>query len=211
MATITPIFTGRSDLTTLEISAPSMFTIKAKRFYIVNFYSVWGSTATERTISPTFALPSTPFSTLVVGDFNIHHPSADLIRRHNFSKLKTSFPYFSRAAEHGYTLLNTRGVHTHFLLQGLSRPSVLDLVFVSSPLMPFFQDWTTDLPSTGFDHVAITIMMAYLIAVPNWVRTDRPLLKPLLEEHKFPPLRTSLPDTNWRICLIHTSTPWSHS
>jgi len=122
MATITPIFTSRSDHATLEISAHSLFGMKAEKFHIVNYYSVWGSTATESTVSPTLALPNTAFPTLVVGDFNIHHTLAIPIRRHNSSELKASFPYFSRAAEHGYILLNPRGVHTHFPLQQSSRP-----------------------------------------------------------------------------------------
>ena len=192
MATITPIFSSRSDHATLEISAHFLFSIKAEKFHIVNCYSMWGSTAIERTVSPTLALPSTAFPTLVVGDFNIHHPSADPIRRHNSSELKAPFPYFSRAAELGYTLLNTPGVYTRFPLQGLSRPSVLDLAFASSSLVPFFQDWSTDLPSTGSDHVTITIKIAHPIRVPpppapNWVRTDWPTLEPLLKEVIIPP------------------------
>jgi len=80
MATIITIFTHRSDRATLEISAPSLFSAKAETFHIVNCYSVWGSTATERTISATLALLNLAFPTQVVGDFHIHHPSADLIR-----------------------------------------------------------------------------------------------------------------------------------
>ena len=40
MATITPIFTNRSDHATLEISAHSLFSTKAEKFHIVNCYSV---------------------------------------------------------------------------------------------------------------------------------------------------------------------------
>ena len=140
MATVTPIFTSRSDLATLEISAHSLFGTKADKFLIVNCYSVWGLTATARTVSPVLALPSFTSPTLVVGDFNIHHPSADPARTHSSSELKASFPYFSRAAELGYSLLNTPGVYTRFPLQGSSRPSVVDLAFASSTLMPFFQE-----------------------------------------------------------------------
>jgi len=191
MATITPIFTSRSDLATLEISAHSLFSTKADKFFIVHCYSVWGTTATERTVSPILALPSSAFPTLVVGDFNIHHLSGDTIRRHNSSALKPSFLYFSRAAGLGYSLLKTSGVHTRFPLQGSSRPSVLDLAFVSPPLMPCFHEWATDLPSTGSDHVPITIRMAHPITTPpppapNWVRTDWPTLELLLKETAIP-------------------------
>ena len=203
MATITPIVTGRSDLATLEISAPSLFGIKAQKFHIVNCYSIWRSSAIERTILPTLALPSTPFPTLVVADFNIHHSSADPIRSHNSSELNASFPYFLRAAELGYTLLNTPGVHTRFPLPGYSRPSVLALAFGSSHLMPLFQEWTTDLPSTGSDHVPI-IMMAHPITIPPPHRPrpqsrSEPTGPPLncyLKKHRFPPVQTFLPDTH---------------
>ena len=163
-----------------------------ERFHIINCYSVWGKTITERTIAPSLALPFSSFPTLVVGDFNVHHPSADPLRKHNSSELKASFPYFSRATEYGYTLLNIPGVHTRFPLQGSSRPSVLDLAFASPALVPFFQEWATDLPSTGSDHVPILIRLAHPIGCPpplalNWVRTDWPNLEPQLKETNIPP------------------------
>jgi len=192
MATITPIFTCRSDIATLEIAAPSLFGMTVERFHIINCYSVWGKTITESTVAPALALSLSPFPTLLVGDFNIHHLSGDPLRKHNFSELKASFPYFSRAAEHRYTLLNTLEVHTCFPLQGCSRSSVLDLAFASPTLVPFFQEWATDLPSTGSEHVAITIRLAHPITsplppAPNSVRTDWPNLEPQLKETKSPP------------------------
>jgi len=192
MATITPIFTGRSDISTLEITAPSLFGTTVERFHIINCYSVWGKSITERTVAPALTLPLSPFPTLLVGDFNIHHWSADPLRKHNSSQLKASFPYFSRAAEHGYTLLNTPGVHTRFPLQGSSRSSVLDLAFASPALVPFFQEWATDLPSTGSDDVPISIRLEHPItSLPppalNWVRMDWPNLEPQPKETKIPP------------------------
>jgi len=193
MTTITPIFTGRSDIATLDITTPSLFGTTMERFHIINCYSVWGKTITERTVAPTLALPPSSFPTLVVGDFNIHLPSADPLRKHNFSELKASFPYFTRAAEYGYTLLNIPGVHTRFLLQGSSRSSGLDLVLASPALLPFFQEWATEPPSTGFDHVPISIRLVHPIIslpppAPNWVRTDWLNLEPQLKETKIPPL-----------------------
>jgi len=192
MTTITPIFTGRSDIATLEITPPSLFGTTMERFHIITCYSVWGKTTTESTITPTLALPSSSFPTLVVGDFNIHHPSADALRKPNSSELKASFPYFARAAEYGYTLLNIPRVHTGFPLEGSCRSSVLDLAFASPALVPFFQEGATDLPSTGSDHVPISIRLAHLITcppplAPNWVRTDWPNLQPQLKETNIPP------------------------
>jgi len=222
MATVTTTFTCRADLATLDISAQSLFGTKAEKFRIVNCYSVWGTTHTERTISPTLALRFVSFPTLVVGDFNIHHPSADPLRRHDSSELKASFPYFSRAAEDGYSLLNTPGVHTRFPLNGNSRPAVLDLSFASTALMLFFQEWVTDLLFTGCDHVPITIRMAHPITsapppAPNWVRTDWPSLEPQLKTSKVvppPELPTRYAFENWfdshlttLITLLKTCTP----
>jgi len=191
MATITPIFTGRSAIATLEITTPSLFGTTVERFHIINCYSGRGKTITERTVAPTLALPLSSFPTLVLGDFNIHHLSADPLRKHNSSELKASFPYFSRAAEHGFTLLNIPGVHTSFPLKGSSRFSVLDLAFTSPAPLPFIQEWATDLPSTGSDHVPISIRLAHPISsppppAPNWVRTEWPTLQPQLKETKIP-------------------------
>jgi len=177
MATITPSFTGRSDIATLEIATPSLFGTTMEMFHIINCYSVWGTSTTERTVVPALALLLYSFPNLVVGDFNIHHPSTDPLRKHYPSELKASFPYFSRAAEYGYTLLNTPGVHTRFPLHGPSSPSVLDLAFVFSASIPFFQESATDLPSTGSDHVPISIRIAHPISsppppAPDWLRTD---------------------------------------
>jgi len=81
-----------------------------------------------------------PYPTLVVGDLNIHHPSVDRLREHNSSELNAAFPYFSRATDHGYTVLKIPGVPTCLRLSGPSRPSVLDLMFASPTLITFFQD-----------------------------------------------------------------------
>ena len=166
MTTITPILTGRSDIATLEIPAPSLFGQTVERFHIINSYSVCGKTITERTVAPTLALTLSSLPTLVIADFNLHHLSADPLRKHNSSELKASFPYFSRAAEPGYSLLNIPGVHTRFPLQGSSRSSVLDLAFASPALVPVFQEWATHLPSTGSDHVPILIRLAHPITTP---------------------------------------------
>ena len=60
MATITPIFTGRSDMATLEITAPSLFGTTVEMFHIINWYSVWGKTIPERTDAPPWPSLSLP-------------------------------------------------------------------------------------------------------------------------------------------------------
>src|SRR5712664_595366 len=102
-----------------------------------------------------------------------------------------SFPYFSRAAEMGFDLLNLPGVYTRYPLGGSACPSVLDLSFASPALIPFCRAWETPLPSTGSDHVPIQILLAHPVSnppppSPNWSLTDWPTLTPLLESHTVP-------------------------
>ena len=91
------------------------------------------------TVSPLTAFPDLSHPTLVVGDFNIHHPLPDPFSSHSAEELATSFPYFSRMAEIGFGLLNQPGVYTRFPLGRAGRPSVLDLSFASPSLLPFCQ------------------------------------------------------------------------
>ena len=128
---------------------------------------------------------------LVVGDFNIHHPLSNPLRAHSSEELALSFPNFSRASELGFELLNLPGVFTRFPLGGSSRPSVIDLSFASPRLAPFCHHWDTSLPSTGSDHVSITITVSHPflsppMPSPNWALTDWDSLTPLLGDLVFP-------------------------
>jgi len=78
----------------------------------------------RKNLVATLAFPITPFPTLVIGDFKVHHPSTDPLEKHNSSELKVCFTYISRATEHEFILLNTPGVDTHFPLRTPSRPSI---------------------------------------------------------------------------------------
>ena len=144
------------------------------------------------TVSPLVAFPEPSFPTLVVLDFNIHHPLPDPLHSHSADELATSFPYFSRSSELGFSLLNQPGVYTRFPLGGPGCPSVLDLFFTSPSLLPFCQTWDTPLPSTGSDHVPVQIILSYPLTSPpppspNWSLTDWPTLTPLLKDFIVPP------------------------
>ena len=84
------------------------------------------------TVSPLVAFPETSYPTFVVGDFHIYYPLPNPRRSHSAEELATSFPYFSRASELGFGLLNQPSVYTCFPLGGPGWPSVLDLSFASS-------------------------------------------------------------------------------
>ena len=151
------------------------------------------------TVSPLVAFPETSFPTLVVWDFNIHHPLPDPLRFHSADELATSFPYFSRSSELGFGLLNQPGVCTRFPLGGSGRPSVLDLSFASPLLLPFCQTWDTPLPSTGSNHIPVQIILSHpltspLPPSPNWGLTG--LLSPhYLRTSSSPGLLLSPPDS----------------
>ena len=97
------------------------------------------------TRSPLVTFPETSYPTLVVGDFNIHHPLLYPLPPHSAEEPATSFPYVSRSSELGSGLINQPGVYTRFPLCGPGRPPVLDLCFGSPSLLPFCQKW--DAPS----------------------------------------------------------------
>src|SRR5207237_6391659 len=129
------------------------------------------------------AFPSFPLPTLVVGDFNIHNPMADPVREYSTIEPSISFPYFSRAIDLGFSLLNTPGVYTRFLLGGEARPSVIDLAFASPILAPFFITWDTALPSTGSDHIPISLTFTHPVQAPPslelyWPRSDWATISP---------------------------------
>src|SRR5207302_8806546 len=84
---------------------------------------------TRRTIGPIDAFRSHSFPTLVVGDFNIHHTLADPLRHISSNEFALSAPYFDRALDLGFTLVNTPGAYTRFPFDLTTCPSVLDLSF----------------------------------------------------------------------------------
>ena len=109
------------------------------------------------TLCPLVVFPEPSDPTLVVGNFNIHHPLPDPVLSHFSEELATSFLDFSRCSEWGFGRPNQPGVYTCFPLGGSGQPSVLDLSLASPSLLPFCQTWNTPLPSTGSDQVPIQI------------------------------------------------------
>ena len=107
------------------------------------------------------ALPDVDFPCLVAGYFNIHNQAVDPLRVISRSEEKASTPYFDRATDLAYSLLNTRRVYTRFPCSGTFRPSAIDLAFANPLIRPAFLSWeATVLPSTGSDHVPILSRLA---------------------------------------------------
>ena len=109
------------------------------------------------------------------------------------SQEKASTPYFNRATDLAYSLLNTPGVYTRFPLSGSSRPSDIDLVFANPLIRPAFRSWdATTLPSTRSDHVPILIHLAAPTNErapprPMWDKADWERLEGSINSLRIPP------------------------
>ena len=201
-ATVLSAFFDRPDVAALDLFGVDLFGKSFSHFRILNIYNLWTNSNSQMTASPLIAFPDLSHPTLVVGDFNIHHPLPDPLRPHSAEELATFFPYFSRMAELGFGLLNQPGVYTRFPLGGAGRPSVLDLSFASHSLLPFCEAWDTPFPSTGSDHVPVQIKLSHPFSSPplfspNWSLIDWLSLEPLLKDVVVPlppalPTRLSL-------------------
>ena len=189
--TVLPLFSDHYDVAALDIYESDLFGGFFTQFRILNVYNLRPRHAGSMPVSPIVSFPEVDFPLLVVGDFNIHHPLSDPLRAHSSEELALSFPYFSRASELGFELLNLPGVFTRFPLGGSSCPSVIDLSFAFPRLASFCHHWDTSLPSTSSDHVPITITVSHPVLsppfpLPNWVLTDWDSLTPLLGNLVFP-------------------------
>ena len=150
-----------ADVFHLHIHTPTgCFGTGATKFRLTKVYShsLPGSTIS---VKPTDALPNVAFPCLAAGDFNIHNHANHPLRVISRSEEKASTPYYNRATDLAYSLLNTPGVYTRFPLSGSFRPSAIDLAFANPLIRPAFQSRdATTLPSTGSDHLPILIHFA---------------------------------------------------
>ena len=159
--TVLPLGSSSSaDLFHLDVYTPTgYFSTGSTKFRLTNVYSrsLPGST---KSVDPSDALPDVAFPCLAAGDCNIHNHAADPLRVIFRSEEKASTPYFNRATDLAYSLLNTPGVYTRFPLSGSFMPSAIDLAFANPLIRPAFRSWdATTLPSTGSDHLPILIQL----------------------------------------------------
>ena len=150
-----------ADVFHLDIYTPTgCFGTGSPRFRLTNVYSrsLPGST---KSVDPPDALPDVDFPCLAAWDFNIQNHTVDPQRVISRSEEKASTPYFDRATDLAYSLLNTPGVYTRFTLSGTFRPSAIDLGCANPLIRPAFMSWdATTLLSTGSNHVPILIHLA---------------------------------------------------
>jgi len=186
-------FKGVDDILALDVSSQEhLFGTYFHSFRRINAYSTNTRDHRVHSVSPEALFPALRVPLLGVGDLNIHNPLADPLGSCSLREIGSSTPYFEKAAEAGFALLNPPREYTRFPLVGKSRPSVIDLAFANSLLLPMFKSWEVSLPSTGSDHVPIAIDLAppTLIPVPRrsrWSNTDWESLSPLIKNFQIPP------------------------
>jgi len=177
-------------------------------------------------VSPEVLFPELGFPLLVLGDLNIHNPLSDPLQHFSHREISSSTPYFEKAAESGFALLNPPGEYTRFLLVGNPRPSLIDRAFANPPLLPLIQSWEASLPSTGSDHVPIMITLAtpslnQKPPRPRWADMDWETLDPIVRGFKVlaaPPCPTPPQLDEWMseslnrlVALLKEHTPVSRS
>jgi len=177
----------------LDIYTPKgCFGLNAPRFRIGNSYARPLPPA-PHSVSPETALPFLDFPYLVAGDFNIHTMASDPSRLLSAKVEKESAPYFNRASDLGYSLLNTPGIYTRFPFTGTHRPSAIDLAFANPHIFSAFHSWdASTLPSTGSDHAPILISLRPPSPHndkprPRWQEVDWPGLTDRLKDWQVPP------------------------
>ena len=190
--TVLPKFKGVDDVLALDISSDlPLFGTGFHSFRVINTYSTNTVDHRVHSVQPEVLFPDLGFPLLVVGDLNIHNPLSDPLRHFSTKEISSSTPYFEKAAESGFALLNPPGEYTRFPLVGTARPSVIDLAFANPPLLPLVKSWEASLPSTRSDHVPITITLATPSLKqqpprPRWADTDWETLGPMIKGLKVP-------------------------
>ena len=169
-----------------------MFGSRFHSFRLVNAYSFNSADRRVHSVPPESLFPDPGLPLLVVGDLNIHNPLGDPLRSFSSKEVSSSTPYFELAALGGFARLNSPGVYTRFPLSGKARPSVNALAFANPLLLPCVKSWETSLPSTGSDHVPITLLLAGPSLDPapprlRWDHTDWEQLSPIISSFIVPP------------------------
>jgi len=157
---VLPFFPPETDhFIVLDVFTPrGCFGSDSPCFRIGNTYSRRHHPA-PHSVSVESSLLDVEYPYLVAGDFNIHNPATDPFRLLcSKEEERESAPYFDRASDLGFTLLNTRGMYTPFPFTGTHRPSAIDRAFANPHIFPIFRSWdASTLASTGSDHTPILI------------------------------------------------------
>ena len=179
------------DSMTLEVYTPQgCFGTNFPRFTVRNAYAR-PLPPFPYSVSPESSFLDLEHPYLIAGDFNIHNAATDPSRLLCSNDEKESAPYFNRATDLGFTLLNTPGVYTRFPFSGSHKPSTIDLAFANPHMFSAFRSWDAlSLPSIGLDHTPIIVTVR-----PPSLHNDKPT--PRWQEADWPGLTNQL--KNWLV------------
>jgi len=188
--TVLPRFKGVDDVLALDISSNEpVFGTAFHSFRVINAYSTNTVDHRIHSVPPEVLFADIGFPLLVVGYLNIHNPLSDPLRYFSTREISSSTPYFASTAESMFALLNPPGQYTRFPLVCKARTSLIDLAFANPPLLPLGKSWEVSLPSTGSDHLPITITLAppslsQKPPRPRWAVTDWETLDQIIKDFK---------------------------
>src|SRR5437588_6955541 len=157
---------------------------------LLNVYNLsWNPTEALR---PGRIFTTSPTPTLILGDFNPHHPSANPTRFFTPRELQSSEPYFEGATITGCSLINSPGVATFHPSFQDYRPSVLDLAFANQAFLSLHPQWDNNLPPTGSEYTAPSTTIWRIDAnpslpSPNWDAIDWDIADPDIKGIILPP------------------------
>jgi len=147
--TLSPRRFDRGDIIALDLfTLDGFFHLSLTKFSVINSYCTKGAPNNTRTVPLDLIFPLLSHLTLTLGDVNLHHPTSDSLRNFKEDGQATSTPYFDRATELSFSLLNPRGVYMRFAMSHVGRLEVLDLAIGCPLLVPYFAEWSNPLPST---------------------------------------------------------------
>jgi len=106
-------------------------------FSVINAYSTNTVDHRVHSVQPEVLFPDLGFPLLVVGDLNIHNPLSEPLRHFSHREIVSSTPYFEKAAESGFALLNPSSEYTRFPLVGKHDPRSLTSHLQTPPSSPW--------------------------------------------------------------------------
>ena len=108
---IVPLCFDSPDWMALEVHTLSgLFDSNHHVLRIYNRYSTNGSSSNIHTVAREQMFPQNDFLCLIAGDFNIYNPLSAPLCDFSLNDIAVSPPYYERAPDMGFSLLNTPGV-----------------------------------------------------------------------------------------------------
>jgi hypothetical protein len=147
-------FHAQVNLSSISPRDPDLLVLDIKHknqgFQLINIYNEKDQSGSGlRTLDRVLYSQTLSTNSLILGDFNTHHPWWD-----PFAKTSTGADQLVEWIEHqNLSLLNTPGEET-FFRPNLARGSVIDLTLATESLANKIQDWQI-LPDLGSDHFGI--------------------------------------------------------